>query len=430
MTPRADTQGVIDSRLLQARLLIVDDEQANVALLKVVLRRAGFLHIRATTDPTQALPLFDEWRPDLVLLDLRMPVLNGFGVLALLRQKIAPTDYVPVLAITGDTDVETRERVLAAGARDFLEKPFRESEVLVRVANLLTTRLLHTSLQEQNERLEQKVCERTVELEVALSDAQAASLAKSRFLATMSHELRTPLNAVIGFSRHLRQNRVGNLTPQDLLYLDRISENGTHLLTTINDILDLSRIEAGKMPVERGPVALDAFLGDIVGKAGEEGAVTGRDLALRALVPPSLPVIHTDELKLRHVVTNLVANALKFTERGAVLVGVRGAAHERSLRVDVVDTGVGIAPQRLGAIFDAFEQEDNSTQRRFGGSGLGLAIARSICRLLGYRLYAVSEPGVGSGFSILLGDGAEVPESYAALVAQYPETALAPNPSH
>jgi len=401
-----------------AAILIVDDEEANVRLLARILGRAGYTHVHTTSDPREVLPLFHRNSPDLIVLDVRMPGMDGFAVLAQLNAVIPPTDFLPVLAITGDASPETRQRVLRAGAKDFLEKPFEGAEVTVRVHNLLTTRMLHRSLQRQNDILEQKVRERTAELETALASAQAASLAKSQFLATMSHELRTPLNAVIGFSQHLRKNKAKNLVPQDLTFLERIGENGMHLLKIINDILDLSRIEAGKMPVERTGVALNRLVSEIIEQAAPVNE-QGTEVVAKASVPSNLQLLYSDESKLRRVLINLVGNAAKFTESGYLRIGVLADALGRPIRIDVIDTGIGIPAERLGAIFERFEQVDNSTQRRFGGTGLGLAISRTLCELLGYKLAVVSDMGVGSAFSVLLDSSAKAPVCYAELAATY-----------
>ena len=405
------------AELHSATILIVDDEQANVRLLTRILEKAGFSRVRSTTDPRQALPLFTELEPDVVCLDLRMPELDGFAVLEQLRKVVKPGDFLPVLAITGDVGPDTRHRVLSAGAKDFLEKPFASAEVVVRVSNLLTTRLLHRAALAQNEQLEHKVRARTAELELALAAAENASRAKSQFLATMSHELRTPLNAVIGFANHLKRNKSGNLQAQDLAFLERIVENGTHLLTIIQDILDLSRVEAGKVVVERTSVALHRVIAETVKQVAADGVSATVRVPVRVCVSPSLQPIVTDEQKLRRVLINLVDNAAKFTESGYVCVRTDETPDGRARRIDVVDTGIGIAEERLEAIFDRFEQADNSTQRKFGGTGLGLAISRTLCELLGYRLNVISELGAGSVFSIVLQADAPLPRSYAEAAA-------------
>lgn len=232
--------------------------------------------------------------------------------------------------------------------------------------------------------------------------AEAANHAKSDFLSSMSHELRTPLNSVIGFANVLRKNKGNNLREQELSYLDRILTNGKHLLGLINDILDLSKIEAGKMEIELAPVSLERLVVDIVGEL--RGSLGGKDVVLRAAVPESMHDLDTDAGKLKQVIINLIGNAIKFTEQGSVTVSI--AAHPESrqpVRIDVRDTGIGIPPERVSAIFDAFEQAESGTARRYGGTGLGLAISSSLSELLGFRLVVESSVGEGSTFSILLG---------------------------
>ena len=251
--------------------------------------------------------------------------------------------------------------------------------------------------------------------------AEAASRAKSEFLAMMSHELRTPLNSVIGFSNVLLRNRTGNLRERDLLYLRRIRAGGQHLLSLINEVLDLSKIEAGRMQLDRAPVALDTLVEDTL--ASFEGQLRDRPIALDAEIPEHLTPIMTDPAKLLQVLTNLIGNAIKFTERGRVVVRViADPASRRPECVDVIDTGIGIPPERQQAIFDAFEQADSSTARQYGGTGLGLAVSKSLCDLLGYGLEVQSEPGVGSVFSVILTashrlDRAELPMSRQATAA-------------
>ena len=247
----------------------------------------------------------------------------------------------------------------------------------------------------------------------AKEEAEAANRAKSDFLSQMSHELRTPLNSVIGFANVVRKNKAGNLSEQELNYLDRIAANGKHLLGLINQILDLSKIEAGKLELEVAPVALDSLVHDTL--ATVQGAARP-GVELRAAVPHSMAPLVADGARLKQVLINLVGNALKFTERGSVTVRVASdPATGTPLRIDVTDTGIGIPADRLGAIFRPFEQGDSGTTRSYEGTGLGLAISRSLCELMGYRLEVESESGVGSTFRLHLGaagsaaraDGAE-----------------------
>jgi signal transduction histidine kinase/DNA-binding response OmpR family regulator len=245
-----------------------------------------------------------------------------------------------------------------------------------------------------NETLEQRVAERTRE-------AVEANRAKSEFLANMSHELRTPLNSVIGFANILLKNKGRNLQSDDLTFLDRIVANGKHLLSLINQILDLSKIEARKVELELAPVPLDAMVREVVAQL--EGQVRGRDVRLLVELPPAVAPFETDAAKLKQVLINLVGNAIKFTEKGRVTVRVvADPATGRPTRIDVADTGIGIPTERLGQIFEAFQQADPSTARKFGGTGLGLTISQALCQLLGYRIEVASEVNKGSTFRIIL----------------------------
>jgi PAS domain S-box-containing protein len=234
--------------------------------------------------------------------------------------------------------------------------------------------------------------------------AEAASHAKSDFLSRMSHELRTPLNSVIGFARVLRRNGAGRLEVQDLQYLDRIQANGEHLLKLVNDVLDVAKIEAGRVAVETGAVRIDALIREVVEQL--EGQPRAAGVALRAEVPTSAVMVQTDARLLRQVLINLVGNAIRFTHQGHVLVRLIVESGNHPLRIDVVDTGIGIPADRQRAIFEPFEQVDSTTTRAYGGTGLGLSIARSLCEALGYTITLESTPGEGSTFSIRLGEGA------------------------
>ena len=237
------------------------------------------------------------------------------------------------------------------------------------------------------------------ETQRALELSETASRSKSEFLANMSHELGTPLNSVIGFSDVLLKNRKGNLTDSDITYLTRIKDNGAHLLSIIGDILDLSRIEAGRLEVEIESVGIKGVVMEVFESLG----TTARNPAVQLIaeVPDGLEPFRTDRLRLRQVLVNLIGNALKFTSEGSVRVRVVANGLKPRM-IEVSDTGIGIPADRIAAVFRAFEQADNTTRRRYGGTGLGLSISQSLCELLGYRLEMESEEGKGSTFRIIL----------------------------
>jgi two-component system cell cycle sensor histidine kinase PleC len=254
-----------------------------------------------------------------------------------------------------------------------------------------------------NAELQRGIAERqqaAEDLRLAKDAAEEASRAKSTFLATVSHELRTPLGSIIGFANLLANNKGKHLQPQELLYLERIRANGLHLLGLINNILDLSKIEAGRVELERAPTCLTALVQEVVAQFAE--IVRGAQVQLRTNMPSRLAPFYTDASKLRQVLLNLVGNALKFTPRGQVTIRVESdPVTQQPRRIDVIDTGIGIPAEQLADIFERFQQADNSLTRHYGGTGLGLTISRSLCQLLGYQLTVHSEMDKGSTFSVI-----------------------------
>ncbi len=221
---------------------------------------------------------------------------------------------------------------------------------------------------------------------------------KSQFLANMSHELRTPLNSIIGFSRVILKGIDGPLTDMQRQDLEAIHGSGQHLLGLINDILDISKIEAGKMELAFEEVDLRAIIKGVMSTA--IGLVKGRPIDLVQKVSDDLPTVWADPVRSRQILLNLVSNASKFTEKGSITV--EAVADARFVRVSVRDTGIGIPQEKLDTIFEAFTQVDASTTRKYGGTGLGLAIARRFVELHGGEIWVESEVGVGTTFSFTL----------------------------
>ena len=238
-------------------------------------------------------------------------------------------------------------------------------------------------------------------LRTAKDAAESANRMKSEFMTRMNHELRTPLTAIIGFSRVLLAGKEGPLTPNAQLYAERIRANGLHLLSLINQILDVAKVEAGRMELETETVAVDVLVRDTI--AMLESTAQTKGIALRSRVPGVVAPIVTDAGKLRQILINLIGNAIKFTDRGEVSVTVEtDAVTSQPVSVAVRDTGIGIAPDRQQKVFEPFEQGDSSTRREFGGTGLGLSIVKAFAELIGAGVEVESELGKGTTFTIWL----------------------------
>ncbi|HZZ86999.1 MAG TPA: EAL domain-containing protein [Caulobacteraceae bacterium] len=315
--------------------------------------------------------------------------LVGLAVAARLQRRIAG----PVVALT-----EAMQGVRERHDYDFQAKVQADDEVGDLVAGfndmLAEIRSRDEAIAAHMSGLEQTVADRTADLKVAKDAAEAASVAKSDFLATMSHEIRTPMNGVMVMAEMLA---AGELPPKQRRFAEVIAKSGSSLLAIINDILDFSKIEAGKLELEQIPADPAEVVEDCLALFWERARGKGIDLA--AHIDPTLPaLIETDPTRLRQVIGNLVNNAIKFTERGAVMV--QALPRGDMLRIAVRDTGVGIPQDKIPGLFEAFTQADQSTTRRFGGTGLGLAICRRLAEAMGGRLTATSELGKGSVFAL------------------------------
>jgi signal transduction histidine kinase len=231
-------------------------------------------------------------------------------------------------------------------------------------------------------------------------ELEQASLLKSQFLANMSHEFRTPLNAILGYTSMLLDEAYGDVSPAQRRTLSRVDANGRHLLSLINDILDISRIEAGRMPLSRERVHLQALVSEVTQEL--EPVITRSPVVLDTRVPADLPVLQTDRQKLKQILVNLLSNALKFTPDGSICIRADHEVAARLLHVHVSDTGIGIAPAHQQRVFEDFQQVDNSPTREYPGTGLGLAICRRLATMLQGRLSLTSAPGVGSTFTLTL----------------------------
>jgi PAS domain S-box-containing protein len=251
-----------------------------------------------------------------------------------------------------------------------------------------------------NESLEAKVIERTIELQAAKERAEEGARIKSQFLANMSHELRTPLNGIMGFSEFLADGKPGPLNGKQKEYLGDILNSGRHLLELINDLLDLAKIEAGKMELNLQPFSLSDAIQQVC--AGANPMARAKKMDVQLTLDPGITTVTLDQHKFKQVIYNLLSNAVKFTgEGGRVEIVVQLRAPGRFV-VSVRDTGIGIRADDLPRLFTEFEQLDSGADRRFDGTGLGLALTRKLVELQDGSIFVESEVGQGSSFSVTL----------------------------
>jgi signal transduction histidine kinase len=264
---------------------------------------------------------------------------------------------------------------------------------------------LYEALKSLNSELEGRIVAATADLAQqnerltwSSEELAKANKLKSDFLASMSHELRTPLNAVIGYSALLVDGIAGPLSDRQRDYITRSRAAAQHLLSLINDILDLAKIEAGKMPVYVERISLPELINEVAQQV--EPMIASRGLAFEAVVNPECPHLETDKIKVKQILLNLLSNAVKFTNRGHVRLVVD--CDQSQVLLQVSDTGVGIKPEEIEAIWEDFRQLDQSRTRSFGGTGLGLSITRRLTHQLGGQIEVVSVFGEGTTFSVRL----------------------------
>ena len=311
----------------------------------------------------------------------------------------ATNEPIPVEAIAGKVLTETGELTAVVtilhDRREALERA-KLYEQLKTASDELQARVQAATaeLATQNELLRRQA----IELE-------QASRLKSQFLANMSHEFRTPLNAILGYTHMLLQGVAGDLLPAVKRQLQRIDSNGRHLMTIINEILDITRIEAGKMPMQLSEFNLNELVPEVMTEL--DPVIARSKLTVSPMLCPDLPMVYSDRQKVKQIIVNLLSNALKFTHEGGIRITVGYDSVDRTANVSVVDTGIGISPENHEKIFEDFRQVDDSPSRPYGGTGLGLAICRRLATALGGRITLESQMGKGSTFTLTIPAEAE-----------------------
>jgi signal transduction histidine kinase len=396
---------MLDFHYENANILIVDDQVANIDVLEGLLFFQGYSNIQTTTDPRLVVDMVKSFNPDLILLDLRMPYLSGYEVMEQLKEIVPIDTYLPILVLTADMTNDAKKLALSGGASDFLAKPFDLIEVGLRIKNLLMARSLHLQLQNQNQILEEKVIERTYALQMtnneliaAKEKAEESNRLKTAFLNNLNHEIRTPFNGILGFLSILQEDNLSSSDREE--FLEVVKESSNRLMNTINDIVLISQIHAGDIKPNFCETHIGEFIHEINYRFKFIAEKKGLGFETHNNLPENLDCINSDCKKLNIILSNLIDNALKFTKKGKVEIGIRDS--EDSLEFYVKDTGIGISENKCHLIFERFIQADVSSSREFEGSGLGLSIAKAYVEMLGGKIWVESEVGKGSTFYFTL----------------------------
>ncbi len=394
---------MVDSTLKNANILIVDDQQSNIDVLTGLLDAKGFTTYKTTQDSRQVIRLFEKFKPDLLLLDLNMPHLTGFQVMKQLKDLIPANTYFPILVLTADITPESKQKALAAGASDFLAKPFDLIEVDLRIKNLLKARYFYQQLENQNQILEEKVKERTKELErrnleliAAKEHAEESDKLKSEFLNQMSHEIRTPLNDVLSFTNLLREEMVEQVTPDFLDYFG-IDSAGNRLIRTVDLILNVSEMQAGKYEPSFREFDL---IKEIIGKIRNDNMslIEGKGLKFNFFSNLSEAVIVGDQYSIYQIFVNLIDNSIKYTKKGYIAINV--SKNEQGINVSIDDTGLGISEEFLRIMYHPFMQEDRGASKKYEANDLGLSLVKRYCDLNKIALKVESKKDVGTKFTL------------------------------
>ncbi|MEG4408114.1 response regulator [Microcoleus sp. MON2_D5] len=391
----------------KGNILIVDDTPENLQVLSATLSDRGY-KVRGVINGKMAIRAARSGSPDLILLDIKMPEMDGYEVCTQLKAD-PKTSEIPVIFISALDEVLDKVTAFQVGGVDYVTKPFHVAEVLARIEHQLTIQRLKKQLLDRNKELQEEIIER----KKAEEAAAAASLAKSQFVANMSHELRTPLNAILGFTQVMSRDSL--LSHENLENLRIINRSGQHLLELINDVLDLSKIEAGIIGLDERSFDLYQLL-DTLEEMFQIKAET-KKMQLRFSVQANVPqYIKADEKKLRVCLINLLGNAMKFTRDGGRIwlrVSVESnqpqqpaepESHPNSISVEpllilfeVEDTGIGIATAEIDTLFDAFVQTQ-AGRKAADGTGLGLTITKKYVQIMGGDIWVKSVLGEGTSF--------------------------------
>ncbi len=367
---------MIDSILKDAMILIVDDKVSNIDILEDFLKESGYTNFQSTTDPRMVVGLFKSLNPDLILLDLMMPHLSGFEVMQQIKTLIPKEVYFPILVLTADINTETKLQALSGGAKDFLSKPFDLYEVRLRINNLLETRYLHQQLENQNLILEEKVKERTSDLEQAISTLDRANKeldvldkAKSDFLSLINHEIRTPLNGILGFTSILK-NEIES--PELLDYLKYLEASARRLEAFSYQALLITDLRTKKREIKPQVVSPDELVN--ITKIHLQGKIESKGITILFQKNQTINEIRGDLELLQICFDQLVDNSVKYSANNEV-VTIKVFSEKQSTVCEFIDNGSGFTTETINHPYRIFGLGDQHVDTN---TGLNLALIKLI----------------------------------------------------
>lgn len=374
--------------MLSNNILIVDDTVKNLQILCEILGEEENYRVNVARNGKEALEMADKVDFDIILLDIQMPIMDGYETCRRLKSNPETAD-IPIIFLTAQTDKESIVKGFQAGAVDYLTKPFNNMELKSRIRT-------QVDLKKHRDNLEEMVNERTYQLNEALQKVNIAAKAKEQFLANMSHEIRTPLNGVMGMASLLQKTI---LDSEQEYFLQTLSSSARYLQTIVDDIFDYTLLNTGSLQISAelfSPKESIRKSTELFRYRCEEKGLTF-DLNFSEKLPLT---VKADSKKINRILSLLLSNGLKFTEKGGVGVYVSYDDTSSNLIMKVSDTGIGIDTLDKDKIFEKFSQLDSSSQRSFGGTGMGLALCRELLNLLKGSIEVESDVNAGSTFTI------------------------------